>query len=58
MSIEKKSTAILINKNKKSLKTTIPSLIRDMLEIQAGDKLIWKIDVENEKISAKITKEE
>lgn len=34
-----------------SLRTTIPKIVRDLLELQKGDKIVWTIDTHNDSIT-------
>ena len=36
-----------------SLRTTLPKIVRDLLDIQKGDNLIWTIDTKTEEVTIK-----
>ena len=42
MAIKTKSTAIRANKNSGSLRTTIPNLIKEIMELREGDTIMWE----------------
>ncbi|OPX60977.1 MAG: hypothetical protein A4E25_00092 [Methanobacterium sp. PtaB.Bin024] len=44
------------NKEKYTLKTTIPSEVRDYLELTGGDQILWELDKVNGKWIAVIKK--
>ena len=54
---EVKSNVILQNPKSKSLRTTIPSEIVGILELEDKDKLAWEVTTDNNEISVKIKKQ-
>lgn len=54
---EVKSNILLQNPNSKSLRTTIPAEIAGILELNNGDKLVWEVNTNNEKITVEVKKE-
>ena len=54
---EVKSNVILQNPKSKSLRTTIPSEIAGILELEDKDKLTWEVTTDNNEISVKIKKQ-
>lgn len=48
LKIKKKSTLFKVDKNAKTLRTNVPSLVREVMSLKVGDKLIWVIENENE----------
>ena len=54
---EVKSNVILQNPRSKSLRTTIPSEIVGILELEDKDKLAWEVTTDNNEISVKIKKQ-
>ena len=54
---EVKSNVILQNPRSKSLRTTIPSEIVGILELEDKDKLSWEVTTDNNEISVKIKKQ-
>ena len=42
MGIQSKSTVIKANKNSGSLRTTIPNLIKEIMELHEGDTILWE----------------
>ena len=48
LKIEKKSTLFKVDKNAKTLRTNVPSLVREVMSLKVGDTLIWVIENENE----------
>ena len=55
---EVKSNVILQNPRSKSLRTTIPSEIVGILELEDKDKLAWEVTTDNNEISVKIKKQQ
>ena len=41
MKITKESTVMIVDKKRNSLRTNIPALVRDIMELKAGDKIQW-----------------
>jgi len=41
MKITKESTVMIVDKKRNSLRTNIPALVRDVMELKAGDKIQW-----------------
>ncbi len=56
--IESESNVTTTNPRSKSLRTTIPPEIRKALKLEAGSKLRWNVDIENDKIVVSIEKSE
>ena len=54
---EVKSNVILQNPKSKSLRTTIPSEIVGILELEDKDKLAWEVSTENNEITVKLKKQ-
>ena len=54
---EVNSNVILQNPRSKSLRTTIPSEIVGILELEDKDKLAWEVTTDNNEISVKIKKQ-
>lgn len=48
MKIEKDTTIMKTDKNEKRLRITIPAIIRDIMNLKAGDKFHWEMENENE----------
>jgi hypothetical protein len=48
LKIKKKSTLFKVDKNAKTLRTNVPSLVREVMSLKVGDTLIWVIENENE----------
>ena len=46
MKIERKTTVQAIDDN--AVKTTIPAIIRDVMDIKKGSLLLWTMEKENE----------
>ncbi len=42
MVIKTKSVAIRANRNSGSLRTTIPNLIKEIMELREGDTIMWE----------------
>ncbi len=55
MNIKRETTVICANPKKKSMKTNIPAIYRDIMGLKKGDKLLWEMTKENE---IKITKKD
>ncbi|WP_304093176.1 AbrB/MazE/SpoVT family DNA-binding domain-containing protein [Methanobrevibacter ruminantium] len=56
--IESESNVTTTNPRSKSLRTTIPPEIRKALKLEAGSKLRWYVDIENDKIVVSVEKSE
>ena len=41
--MEKVTKIIAVNKNTKCVRTVVPNALAELLEIKAGDKIIWKL---------------
>ena len=54
---EVKSNVILQNPKSKSLRTTIPSEIVGILELEDKDKLAWEVSTDNNEITVKLKKQ-
>ena len=54
---EVKSNVILQNPKSKSLRTTIPSEIVGILELEDKDKLAWEVSTNNNEITVKLKKQ-
>ena len=48
MKIERETTVICANKERKAIRTNIPSIYRDVMDLKKGDKLLWVMENENE----------
>lgn len=48
LKIKKKSTLFKVDKNANTLRTNVPSLVREVMSLKVGDTLIWVIENENE----------
>lgn len=48
MKIEKDTTIMKTDKNEKRLRITIPAIIRDIMNLKAGDKFHWEMENEKE----------
>ena len=55
---EVKSNVILQNPKSKSLRTTIPSEIVGILELEDKDKLSWEVTTDNNEISVEIKEQQ
>lgn len=53
-----KSTTVKNSSRSKTLKTVIPSSIRDILGLSAHDELNWNVKFENDEFHCYVTKEE
>ena len=48
MKIENDTTIMKTDKNEKRLRITIPAIIRDIMNLKAGDKFHWEMENEKE----------
>ncbi len=48
MEIKKETTVICGNKKLNAMRTNIPAVYRDILDLKTGDKLLWTMTDENE----------
>ena len=48
LKIKKKSTLFKVDKNAKTLRTNVPSIIRQIMDLKPGDKIEWNLENENE----------
>lgn len=48
MKIEKETTVICGNKKLNAMRTNIPAIYRDILDLKGGDKLLWTMTDDNE----------
>lgn len=48
MKIQKETTVILVNKERRSVRTIIPTIFTDIMDIKPGDTLLWEMSNENE----------
>ena len=53
-----KSTTVKNSSNSQTLKTVIPSSIRDVLGLNAHDELNWNVKFENNEFQCYVTKQE
>lgn len=53
-----KSKINFANNQSKALKVGLPKKIAEILEAEAGDTMIWNVDVEDNNIKIIVTKEE
>ena len=53
MNIKKETTVICGNKEKKQMRINIPAIIRDIMDLKGGEKLICLMETENEIIIRK-----
>ena len=48
MKIEKETTVICGNKKLNAMRTNIPAIYRDIMDLKTGDKLLWTMTDEHE----------
>lgn len=48
MKIQKETTVICGNKKLNAMRTNIPAIYRDIMNLKTGDKLLWTMVNENE----------
>jgi len=53
MEIKKETTVICGNKKLNAMRTNIPAVYRDIMDLKSGDKLLWTMTDENKIIIVK-----
>lgn len=50
------SAVVKANTKFNAIRTSIPASVRNALDIQSGDTLVWKLDHDGKSVFAKVTK--
>lgn len=56
--LKNKSKINQANTNSNSVRTSVPTAIAQMLQLNVGDTLEWVVDVTDDKITVTVSKEE
>jgi hypothetical protein len=56
--LEKETTLFKASQDKPYLRTNIPKLLADIMDLKEGDEIVWRVDVPSDEVSVTLEKKE